>query len=143
MDATLLTTPVLQLYVNGDNAPTTVAVAVPVQTKQKLFVEAIPTLIAAPFGNVVLAVCVHPLASVTVTVFSPALKPNAVAVVSPLVQRNVYGASPPEGATVACPSEPPKQVGATLEVIEANTGAGSSIVKVTTSLHIPSATVTV
>ncbi|CAM4361473.1 hypothetical protein FLTE109939_07355 [Flavobacterium terrigena] len=48
--------------------------------------------------------------SVTVTVYDPAARPDAVVPVPPDGdQEYEYGAIPPEGITVAVPLEPPKQ----------------------------------
>ena len=58
---------------------------------------------------VTVAVCIQPLASVTVTVYVPALSPVAVGVVCTGVvfHEYVYGAVPPVAFTVAVPLFPP------------------------------------
>jgi len=50
---------------------------------------------------------IHPVASVTVTVYEPAVKPVILASVEPLLHKYVYGAVPPVAVTLAEPSEPP------------------------------------
>ncbi len=50
----------------------------------------------------------HPLASVTVTLIGPALRPVAVAPVWPLLHANVKGACP-SAVAVTLPSLPPWQ----------------------------------
>ena len=60
---------------------------------------------------VAVAVAVHPFASVTVTVYVPAISPVAVGVVCTGVvfHEYVYAGVPPAGVTVAVPVVPPKQ----------------------------------
>ena len=57
---------------------------------------------------VILAVAVHPFASVTVIVYVPAENPVPVALVPPIgVHAYVYGLVPPPPVTVALPLLPP------------------------------------
>jgi hypothetical protein len=55
------------------------------------------------------AVPVQLRASVTVTTYTPDVKPLIVAVLPPLLHKYWYGAVPPVTTTVAPPSVPPKQ----------------------------------
>ena len=75
-------------------------------------------------------------ASLTVTQCCPAAKPVLVAVVVPFAHRKVYGAVPPEPATVAEPVDWPKQFTFTTvpELIVAVTAAGC--VKVTDAVAV-------
>ena len=59
---------------------------------------------------VILAVSVHPLASVAVTVYVPAVRLVIVLVVAPLDQANVYPVVPPDAEAVASPSFPALQL---------------------------------
>jgi len=63
---------------------------------------------------------VHPLASVTVTVYVPADSPVSVEAVPPEDQRYVYPGVPPEAATEADPSVAPPQL-AEIELVDAAT----------------------
>ena len=65
---------------------------------------------AAGSVRVTVSDSVHPFSSVTVTVYVPATKPVAVAVVCPSLQEYVYAPVPPEGVAVAVPSLPPLQL---------------------------------
>jgi len=56
---------------------------------------------------VVVSVSVHPLASVAVTVYVPAVRPVAVAVVAPVLHTKVLVPVPPEAEAVADPVDPP------------------------------------
>ena len=58
----------------------------------------------------------HRLTSFTVTVYVPAAKPVAVAVVCPLLQLYVYGDVPPEALTVAVPLLAPLQLALVIDV---------------------------
>ena len=87
------------------------------------------TSVATPFAEsalegcviVALTVAVHPLSSVIVTSYIPAVRFVAVAVVCEEVsfQEYIYGAVPDEGVTVKEPLEPPLQLTLVCEVIEA------------------------
>ena len=68
-------------------------------------------------------VVVHPLASLTVTVYDPAARLLNVPLapkVTPSLE-NVYGLVPPEADTVTLPVEAPKQATLVWELIEAET----------------------
>ena len=70
---------------------------------------------------VVLAVVVQLFASVTVTVYVPAISPLAVAVVAALLHAKVYGDVPPEPLAVAVPLLPPLQLTGVFEALAVNT----------------------
>lgn len=79
--------PPVQLYVYDVVPPVTVAVADPVEPPlHKTFVPVTLALSAVGCVTVALAVVVHELASVTVTVYVPAVNPVFVADVPPPVQ---------------------------------------------------------
>lgn len=96
-------------------------------------------------GCVIIADCkvVQLLASVTVTLYVLAVKLVAVGFVCPPVQIFVYGPVPPEGDTVAVPSEPPKQVTAVEEVVAVNAVGSVTIPEVVLVQLFPSVTTTV
>ena len=70
-----------------------------------------PEVLSAAAGWVMTALelVVHPLASVTVTVYDPAAIPEMFWVVEPWLQRNVYGVVPPEMFSVTEASDPELQ----------------------------------
>ena len=90
------------------------------------------------------AVVVHPLLSVTLTVYVPADNPVAVILVCPLgFHKYVYGAVPPLAAAVAVPVLPPLHATPVLVAVTL-TGAGWVIVKLIDAIHpLESRTVTV
>src|SRR6478736_2686683 len=102
---------------------------------------------AAGSVMVTVAVVVHPPASVTVTVYVPAARFVAVAVVCTgmVFQLYVSGAVPTVGVTVADPVAPPKQSTFVCALMAAvNAAAGSVMVTVAVVVHPPaSVTVTV
>jgi len=115
-------------YVKLPVPPLAVTVALPsVLVWHKGFVlELILADIAEGAVNVTLAVTVHPFASVTVTVYVPADKLFAVALVPPEgAHEYVYEPVPPPAVTVALPVVPPLHNGLVLEVIDAVNRAGS------------------
>ena len=67
-------------------------------------------------------------ASVTVTVYVPAARPDAVAPVPPEDQRYVYGGVPPLPVTVAEPLLPVKQLTFVIAVIDEIKSVGSVII---------------
>jgi hypothetical protein len=85
----------------GVDPPLTVAVAVPVQKKQKLLVVDKVTATVVPSEIVVEAVWKQPLSSVIVTVCVPAVSAKAVSVVSPFVHKYEYGDVPPPPTATA------------------------------------------
>jgi hypothetical protein len=74
--------------------------------------DAVAEMLQAGEPTVVVAVVIHPLESVTVTVYVPAVSPVAVIVVctGELFHEYVYGEVPPAGTAVAVPSDPPNVV---------------------------------
>src|ERR1700733_8277216 len=89
------------------------------------------------------AVAVQPFLSVIVTVYVPAVRPVAVALVPPLgVHAYVYGVVPPAPVAVALPLLPPLQLTFTILPVEAvsNTGCVTVALPVTEQ---PFASVTV
>jgi hypothetical protein len=93
---------------------------------------------------VVVAVLIHPFASVIVTVYVPAVNPPAVTVVCKVgFHEYVYGTVPPAALTVERPLFPPLQVTFTL-VKELVMMAGSVITIEAVAIQpFPSVTVTV
>ncbi len=85
--------------------PVAVTVAEPLfpPLQVMLFCPEIKAVKAVGCVIVTLVVRVQPFASVTVTVYVPAVNPVAVAAVCPPVQAYVYGAVPPLAVTVAAP----------------------------------------
>jgi hypothetical protein len=69
---------------------------------------------------------VHPLASVTVTVYVPAESPAAVVPVCAgiVFHEYVYGDVPPEGVAVAVPSEPPEHATSVFDRVADRAAAG-------------------
>ena len=90
---------------------------------------------------VALAVVVHPLASVTVTVYVPGPRFVAVATDAPVDHAYEYAGVPPDPAPVAVPSLAPVQL-TLVTVVEAVSKVGSDIRTVSVSVH-PFASVTV
>jgi hypothetical protein len=92
--------------------PDATTVALPLQTAlQVTFTCDCVAVITGGCVIVAVAVAVHPFASVTVTVYEPAMSVFAVAPVPPDgAHAYVYGAVPPATVTVAEPLLPPKQV---------------------------------
>ena len=90
-------------------------------------------------------VVVHPLPSVTVTVYEPPLREEAVVPVPPEGdQLYVYPPLPPLALTVADPLLPPLQVTLLMEDIVATIAAGCVIVAVVLAVQLcASVTVTV
>src|SRR6185437_80675 len=79
-----------------------------------LVTDAILTVSPGVLPTITAAVAIHAFASVTVTVYVPAVNPVAVALVPPLgAHENVYAGVPPEGEAVAVPlgSVPPQAEG--------------------------------
>jgi hypothetical protein len=75
------------------------------------------------------AVAVQPFLSVTVTVYVPAVRLVAVALVPPLgAHEYVYGTVPPPAVTVAPPVAPPLHLTLVVELIEAVRTVGCVIV---------------
>ena len=68
---------------------------------------------------VTFAVLKHKFTSVNDTVYAPAIKFIAVAVVCPSLHKYVYGVTPPTPDTVALPLFPPKQFTFVLPLIVA------------------------
>ena len=108
-----------QMYVNGAVPPVLEAAAVPSLAAHVVFVEVADAerLQVQPLVTVTVAVAVHPLASVTKTLYPPLVKPVAVLVATPLLQEYVYGVAPPEGETVAVPSLPAQVRGVAVAVV--------------------------
>ncbi len=98
---------------------------------------------------VTVSVSVQPLASVTVTVYVPAARLEAVAEVAPLDQAKEYDVVPPVAEAVASPSLPPLQLTLSVYAVAATSTAGSVIVteaesvqplaSVTVTLYVPAA----
>jgi hypothetical protein len=90
------------------------------------------------------AVIVQPLKSVVVTVYVPAVNPEAVSPVPPEgAHEYVYGEVPPFAVTVAVAVEPPKHVTSVLTVVAASTGGCVIVTLVVTIQPTLSVTVTV
>ena len=107
--------------VYGGTPPVAVTVTVPVRYPHGALTA---TDEAANLAVIVaLAVAVHPLASVTVTLYVPAASALRFCVVAPLLHKYVYGAVPPLAVTVAVPSVPPIVVTG-VDVADAVTAAG-------------------
>jgi hypothetical protein len=100
-----------------------------------------------PVGSVssTLVTAVQPFASVTVTKYVPAVRPEAVAPVwaGDVLQLYVYGAVPPLAVTVAAPLMPPSQLGFVLAVIDAVTALAGSVTVAVAVLMQPLKSVTV
>ena len=64
------------------------------------------------------------MASVTVAVYVPAISPEMLAVVAPLLQEYVYGAVPPVVVALAVPSAAPKHVASVLVQVADSDPAG-------------------
>jgi hypothetical protein len=79
----------------------------------------------------VVAVEVHPCEVVVVTVYVPGDRLLSVEEVPPVDHRNVYGAAPPEGFTVAVPLLAPLQSASVFEVVRLLTG-----LKATTAVSV-------
>ena len=134
-----------QLYVYPPAPPPAVTVAEPfVPPKQETFVVAVIFAVTCVGCEiVVVAVCVHPPASVTSTVYVPTPNPVAVAPVPPEgVQLYVYPPEPPLAVTVADPFVPPKQETFVVAVIFAVGAPALAMVVVAVRVH-PFASVTV
>ena len=97
--------------------PPTFAVTLPLVEPKQLICDPLLLLVTAAVTVTALAGWVivtqatlrQLFASLTVTQCCPAARPVLVAVVVPFAQRKVYGAVPPEPATVAEPVDCPKQ----------------------------------
>ena len=97
--------------------PPTFAVTLPLVYPKQLICDPLLLLVTAAVTVTALAGWVivtqatlrQLFASLTVTQCCPAAKPVLVAVVAPFAHRKVYGAVPPEPATVADPVDWPKQ----------------------------------
>lgn len=112
-------------YEYGAVPPEAVTVAEPLlPPKQRMFAELVIVAPGPPvFATFAVAVVVHPLASVIVTVYDPAISPVAVAAVPPAgVHEYEYGAVPPEAVTVAEPFGLPQVAG--VAVVEAVSAGG-------------------
>jgi len=130
--------PVDQRKVYAAVPPPTFAVTLPLVEPKQLICDPLLLLVTAAVTVTALAGCVivtqatllQLFASLTVTQCCPAAKPVLVAVVVPFDHRNVYGAVPPEPATVAEPVDCPKQFTFTTvaELIVAVTALGCVIV---------------
>src|SRR5690348_16512356 len=83
--------------------------------------------------TVTVAVAVHPLASVTVTVTFPLGRLFSVLPVPPLLQAYVYPEVPPEAVAVAVPLEEPQF--AFVEDVFSVTGVGSLMVTFVTAVQ--------
>ena len=86
------------------------------------------SILSAVDGSVIVVPVtpLQPSASVTVTLYVPALKLSAIAVVAPLLQLKVSGAVPPHGVAVAEPSLPPRPPPRAREKSESGSGEESS-----------------
>ena len=84
---------------------------------------------------------VHPLASVTVTVYVPAVNPLIDEVIAVVLHRYEYPGVPPPAVTLAVPLDPPKQLTA-VALHEAVTAVGEPTVDWHVNVH-PLASVTV
>ena len=118
--------------------PPAVTAAVPVfPPLHKILVDA--EMVAVNKGGCVIvtvAVAEHPVASFTVTVYVPALRPVPIAFVPPVGAHDyVYGAVPPVALAVAVPVEPPLHSTPVLPVILAVTAEGCVTVTVAVSVH--------
>jgi len=137
--AVVCTGVVFQESVFAPVPPPADAVAVPLLPPlQATFVdEGIVTVTIAGCVIVTCAVAVHPLASVAVTVYVPAINPVAVAVVCTGVvfQESVFAPVPPPADAVAVPLLPPLQATFVDEGIVTVTIAGCVIVTCAVAVH--------
>jgi hypothetical protein len=110
--------------------PVDVAVAEPVEPPLHATLVCDDIEAATTVGCVIAleAVCVHPLASVTVTVYVPTARPVAVALVLALFQVYVYGETPPDGTAVNVPLASPLHVTVTLVKVGITIAVGCVIV---------------
>ena len=98
--------PPLQLKVYGAVPPAGVRFIAPLEPpKQEMFVTTVvPETAVAGWPTVAFTVAAHPLASVMMTVYVPAVSPVRSSFVMPPPKLKVYGAVPPEPNTaVSCP----------------------------------------
>jgi hypothetical protein len=110
---------------------------------QKALTDALVIVIAGGVATVTVVSCVQPFASVTVIWKLPAQRLVILAIVEPPVHKYVYGVTPPEGITVACPLQTPLQVtGNAAAVISSALGCVMVTVAVTEQ-PVASVTVTV
>jgi hypothetical protein len=129
-----------QSNVNGAVPPDTVRLILPLLTPAQVAFVATAVADSATAGSVIVtvAVLVQFLASVTVTVYGPAAKPVAVAVVAVLGDDHayVYGAVPPAALTVAEPVVPFLQSTFVLAVMAEVKTAGSVTVAVAVAVLV-------
>jgi hypothetical protein len=126
--------------VNGAVPPTTVRLILPLLTPAQVAFTLVAVADSATAGSVMIAVAVliHPFASVTVTVYVPAAKPVAVAVVCAGLEFHAYeyGAVPPAALTVAEPVVPFLQSTLVLAVMAEVKTAGSVTVAVAVAVLV-------
>jgi hypothetical protein len=129
-----------QSNVNGAVPPTTVRLILPLLAPAQVAFTLVAVADSATAGSVIVtvAVLVHNFASVTVTVYGPAAKPVAVAVVAVLGDDHAYeyGAVPPAALTVAEPVESPLQSTFVLAVMAEVKTAGSVTVAVAVAVLV-------
>ena len=108
-----------------------------------LVTELIETVSPPVLLTMAVAVTVHAFASVTVTVYDPALKPVAVALVCPPgAHAYVYGVVPPPAVAVALPLLLPQEAGI-VEVLTVNTAGWVIVAEAVFVQLFASVTVTV
>jgi hypothetical protein len=98
----------LQSKVYGGTPPFTDKVSVPFAApKHNGSVAVIADVRAAGFDNTLLVAAVHPLASVTVHIYTPADRPLIYCIVWPVDQLYVYPPEPPLASISIVPLVPP------------------------------------
>jgi hypothetical protein len=144
--AVVCTGKVFHEYAYGPTPPAGVAVAVPVDDPlHNTLTCVVPTVSATGWVIVTLAVLIHRLASVTVTIYVPAARPVAVAVVCTgnVFHEYVYGPTPPAGVAVAVPVDDPLHNTLTC-VVPTVSATGWVIVTLAVLIHrLASVTVTI
>ena len=144
LDKSSLVDPFDQRYVYAVVPPDTDKLATPVELpKQRTFVPLI--LAASGFAGCVItteAVVEQPLASVTVTLYVPAVRPVLSSVVTPPPQLNEYGAVPPDAVRLAAPVLLPKQRTLVPEMLAAS-GLAGCVITTEAVVEQPLASVTV
>lgn len=126
--------------------PAAVTVAAPLLASGHTTLVMFVTEASSGVGSVMVVVedTTHPAASVTITVYVPAAKLGAVAVVAPLDQLYITGKVAPVGMAVACPLFPPAHETLEAEIVVAKAQLNALTVTVCAAVQLlPSATVTV
>jgi hypothetical protein len=123
--------------------PVTVTVAEPVVPPLHNTLLTAVEVARAETGSMIvtISVIVQPLASVTVTVFTPAVSPVITDVVAVVDHKYVYPEVPPDTVTVAEPVVPPLH-NTLLTAVDVTKAVGSAIVTISVIVH-PLASVTV